>query len=310
MSSRVAVAATFVVLTAVGIAVSGCQHSESSTAGGTASSSEAPGNISGTSDDWFAAVCESGRFRNGGRSDVFPNATARGSCPAAVKSGNPNAFIWIVQYDSNYMMLNDLQGMQMTNYASGGKPTTVFAINQASNVAALEPLTQFGFKVLPVPTDAQSGQGVEPSTAPTQPALPAAPSSTSRAGAPGAWGTTPPATVSPPAEAATPTMTGTDAQGFVGAGEPRCNYTNPAVAIGRTSQSLIVICQTGVGRLYYNGLGLQNGGSVEIDDPVRTGTTFVATNNGFQYSVSPHALTITQGSTLISNEAMLAYWTN
>ena len=99
----------------------------------------------------------------------------------------------------------------------------------------------------------------------------------------------------------------TDPQGFVGYPGARCNHTNPAVAIGRTSQSLVVICQTGVGRFYYKGFGLQNGSSVEIDDPVLMGaaSTFVATNNGVQYSFSPTALTITQGSAVVSNEPML-----
>jgi hypothetical protein len=88
----------------------------------------------------------------------------------------------------------------------------------------------------------------------------------------------------------------------------RCNYTNPAVAIGFTSESIAVICQTGVGRFYYKGVGLQNGLSVEIDVPVQTGAAFVATNNGVQYSLSPAALIITQGSTVVSREPMLEYW--
>jgi hypothetical protein len=65
-----------------------------------------------------------------------------------------------------------------------------------------------------------------------------------------------------------------DPQGFVGYPGARCNYTNPAVAIGRTSESLVVICQTGVGRFYYKGFGRQNGSSVEIDDPVPDGSRF------------------------------------
>jgi hypothetical protein len=35
------------------------------------------------------------------------------------------------------------------------------------------------------------------------------------------------------------------------------------------------------------GVGLQNGLSVDIDDPVLMGPAFAATNNGVQYSVSP-----------------------
>jgi hypothetical protein len=50
--------------------------------------------------------------------------------------------------------------------------------------------------------------------------------------------------------------------------------------------------------------------SVEIEDPVQTGAAFVATNNGVQYSVSPTALIITQGSAVVSNEPMLEYWSD
>jgi hypothetical protein len=35
---------------------------------------------------------------------------------------------------------------------------------------------------------------------------------------------------------------------------------------------------------------------------------FVATNNGAQYSVSHGALVITQGSSVLSSEPMLEYW--
>jgi hypothetical protein len=69
-----------------------------------------------------------------------------------------------------------------------------------------------------------------------------------------------------------------------------------------------VICETGTGRYYYKGFGLRTGGSVEIEDPRPTGSGFVATNNGVQYSVSPGALVITQGSSMLSNEPMVEYW--
>jgi hypothetical protein len=71
---------------------------------------------------------------------------------------------------------------------------------------------------------------------------------------------------------------------------------------------VVVVCQTGVGRYYYRGTGLVNGLSVEIDDPVRSGGAFVATNNGMQYTLSPKALTVTQGSKVLSAEPTLEYW--
>ena len=113
-----------------------------------------------------------------------------------------------------------------------------------------------------------------------------------------------------PTVAQQPTLSDADAQGFVNYPGARCNYTNPAVLIARTAQSAVVICQTGVGRFYYRGFGLANGLSVEIDDPVRNGTGFVATNNGVRYSLSRDALTITQGSEVLSREPMVEYWSD
>lgn len=119
----------------------------------------------------------------------------------------------------------------------------------------------------------------------------------------------------PPRPAASPAISGpsqslpdADAQGFVGTPGARCNSTNSAVAIARTAQSKVVVCQTGVGRLYYRGFGLQNGLSVEIDDPVRNGAGFVATNNGVHYSLTPGALTITQGAKVLSAEPIVEFW--
>lgn len=63
-----------------------------------------------------------------------------------------------------------------------------------------------------------------------------------------------------------------------------------------------MICQTGAGRYYYRGVGLGDGLSVGIDDPVPTGASFVATDNGVRYQVSPSALVITQGFSVLSDE--------
>jgi len=109
-------------------------------------------------------------------------------------------------------------------------------------------------------------------------------------------------------QTSTQTPSDADAQGFLNYPGARYNSTNPAVGIARTAQSVVVICQTGVGRFYYRVFGLQNGLSVEIDDPIRNGAGFVATNNGVQYSVSPDALTITQGSETLTSETLLEYW--
>ncbi|MHD0279578.1 hypothetical protein [Rhodococcus aetherivorans] len=119
----------------------------------------------------------------------------------------------------------------------------------------------------------------------------------------------PSSTVSAPRTAAQlPTVPGTDAQGFIGVPGGRCNHTNPAVLLGRTPQSLVVICETGVGRLYYKGVRLSDGAPIEIDDPVRTELGYVVTNEGVQYWIDRDALIITRGGAQLADEPMLQYW--
>lgn len=114
----------------------------------------------------------------------------------------------------------------------------------------------------------------------------------------------------PPARPAptTPVSGDTDAQGFVGVPAARCNHTNPAVVIGRTTSSLVVVCETGAGRYYYKGVRPEDGAAIEIDDPAPSGDGFAATNAGVQYRISPSSLVITEGSTLLAEEPMLQYW--
>lgn len=100
----------------------------------------------------------------------------------------------------------------------------------------------------------------------------------------------------------------TDPQGFVGIPEARCNHTNPAVAIGQTADSLVVVCETGAGRYYYKGVRTNDGAAIEIEDPVPSGDGFTATNAGVQYSISSRALVISEGSTVLAEEPMLQYW--
>ncbi|NMO01060.1 hypothetical protein HH308_07505 [Gordonia sp. TBRC 11910] len=105
-----------------------------------------------------------------------------------------------------------------------------------------------------------------------------------------------------------PTVSGTDWQGFTDG--PRCNASNdPAVAIGITDRSRIVICQVGdAGGLYYKGMAPE--GTIEIQNPVRTGSTFTVTNKGYTYIVSPSTLTIEYGGSVVKVEDMQSFWSD
>lgn len=104
------------------------------------------------------------------------------------------------------------------------------------------------------------------------------------------------------------TVSGADGQGFLPGTGPRCNSTNPAVAIGRTSKSQVVVCQTGAGRYYYKGLRTSDGSTIEIDDPTPTGAGFVALNGKVRYTIDPNSLVITEGTGVLADEPMLAFW--
>lgn len=133
-----------------------------------------------------------------------------------------------------------------------------------------------------------------------------------------ATATQPPTTRSAPTTTqatttAAPTTVGNvsnaDRQGFLDT-SARCNSTNPAVTLARTTKSEIVVCLTGAGRYYYKGVRLSDGARIEIDDPQRTADGFVATNGATRYAVSSTALTITQGTAASYTEAVLEYWSS
>lgn len=119
----------------------------------------------------------------------------------------------------------------------------------------------------------------------------------------------PTVTVAPPAPL-TGSVSGADGQGFLTPAAARCNSTNAAVAIGRTTRSLVVVCQTGVGRYYYKGVRASDGSGIELDDPVRTASGFTATNptDDTQYRITASALTIVgRNGQVLATEPMLEF---
>ncbi|WP_207842568.1 hypothetical protein [Williamsia soli] len=106
-----------------------------------------------------------------------------------------------------------------------------------------------------------------------------------------------------------PDVPGADGQGFLSG--PRCNAAgDPAVMIGQTNRSKVVVCQVGnqTGRYYYKGLA--DGGAIEIQYPTRSGNLFTAVNVDTTYLVDSSSLTITRGGSVLAAEPMIYYWTN
>ncbi|ORM25950.1 hypothetical protein [Williamsia sp. 1135] len=106
-----------------------------------------------------------------------------------------------------------------------------------------------------------------------------------------------------------PDVPGADGQGFVSG--PRCNAAgDPAVMVGQTNRSKVVVCQVGnqTGRYYYKGLA--DGGAIEIQYPTRSGNRFTAVNIDTTYLVDGSSLTITRDGSVLAAEPMIYYWTN
>ncbi|MCX5044966.1 serine/threonine protein kinase [Aldersonia sp. NBC_00410] len=105
-------------------------------------------------------------------------------------------------------------------------------------------------------------------------------------------------------------VAGADEQGFLSPASARCNSTDPAMAIGRTTKSLVVVCLTGGGRYYYKGVRVSDGLSIELDDAVSIGSGFTVTNpvDGTRYVVTRSSLTIVDGDGgVLATEPMVEY---
>ncbi|MEC3951635.1 protein kinase [Nocardia sp. CDC153] len=119
-------------------------------------------------------------------------------------------------------------------------------------------------------------------------------------------GTTAPTTTLVPLSGS---VNGTDGQGFT-AQSPRCNADDPAMAIGRTDKSRLVVCRTATGRFYYKGLRISDNAGIQLDDPVPDGTGgFTVTNptDGTQYRITAYSLVITVSGQVAANESMIEY---
>ncbi|MEV0461756.1 protein kinase [Nocardia tengchongensis] len=103
-------------------------------------------------------------------------------------------------------------------------------------------------------------------------------------------------------------VSGTDAQGFTQT--PRCNANDPAMSIGRTDKSRLVVCRSATGRYYYKGLRISDSAEIQLNDPVPDGNGgFTVTNptDGTQYKITAYGLVITKGGQVQADEPMVEY---
>ena len=106
-----------------------------------------------------------------------------------------------------------------------------------------------------------------------------------------------------------PGLPGTDAQGFVGYPAARCDPGSTPAVMGRTTQSLLVVCEIGPANYYYRGLRFSDGASIELANAVRSSGGFDVTNpvDGTRYQVRPTGISITAPGGQVSSEPMIEY---
>lgn len=129
-----------------GLALSS-ESKNSGTQDSTASGGAIHGNaIDGTAEDWLRAICAPGKFFDG---TTIAGASS-GATGGATCITTDSETIFILEYDSNFKMQNDLVAYHMRFYASSVDERgriTVFAVNNQNTGRALSPLESFGFTI-------------------------------------------------------------------------------------------------------------------------------------------------------------------
>ena len=119
-----------------------------------------------------------------------------------------------------------------------------------------------------------------------------------------------PVTPSEPDEAESIGGTGglfaTDDKGFVNS-TARCDGAKRAAAIGRTEQSVVVICAGVDGRYEYLGVRLSDDAVMRTSAETTSSHGFVAHNASVTYAVSATELLVTEGDSVIKKEPMIEF---
>ena len=99
----------------------------------------------------------------------------------------------------------------------------------------------------------------------------------------------------------------TDDRGFIDKAA-RCDAPRSALALGRTEQSLVVICVDGSGHYEYRGMRVKDNYALKVPGAGLVGGKYVARNDHFTYIFSAKQLVILQGwGWVIRKEPMVAF---
>ena len=114
-----------------------------------------------------------------------------------------------------------------------------------------------------------------------------------------------PSTTAPGPAAQAPALA-VDARGFVDSAA-RCDTDQRAAAIARTERAAVVVCEDSDGSLEYQGVRLQDGATLQLDDVRPMAVGFEARNGATTYRLSPTELVVISGETLQSRDPVVEY---
>lgn len=106
------------------------------------------------------------------------------------------------------------------------------------------------------------------------------------------------------------TVSGADRYGFTSYPGARCVGPNEAVVVQRTTRSRLVVCADSSGALYYRGVRMKDGASIQVNyvQVVSPGYDAVNSATGTLYEVRPRGLTIRDGGKVLDFEQAVEYW--
>lgn len=114
----------------------------------------------------------------------------------------------------------------------------------------------------------------------------------------------------PPTQPPPPPVTGANASGWIDYPYAQCEPGHPPAALALTTQSALVICQTGPGNFYYRGVRTQGGTGIELANAVRSSDGFDVKNpiDGTRYQVRSVGLSILLPDGKVFSEPILRWW--
>ncbi|WP_246600126.1 serine/threonine-protein kinase [Skermania piniformis] len=104
-------------------------------------------------------------------------------------------------------------------------------------------------------------------------------------------------------------VSGTDQQGFLSAGA-RCDGSDTAMVMGRTTGSTVVVCAGAGGRTYYLGYRTSDGAKILLDYPTPDGDGYTVINPAdgvTRYRLNSSGLVVSRGSSVVTDEQMVEY---